>query len=290
MTEPVDNFPDMNGSGIEILLIEDDAADEMLIRNSLALPSRPTLRLDCEERLGTGLKRLSEREYDAVLLDLTLPDDPGLEAYLRVREVFPDLPVLVLTQPGGEGLGSKAVDLGAIDALTKDASLPDGLPRRLKYAVERHKLRQELKGLDMLDDLTGLYNRRGFVALATPVLKVARRMRTGVLLVVAAVEGDRWSAPAEEARAVRAAGNLLRDTFRDSDLTARVGRDDFAVLAVNATDGAIISRRLRDKLVEHNAQSARSVSLALEVGVWSVDPAARPDVGTWLSAARKTPN
>jgi GGDEF domain-containing protein len=125
------------------------------------------------------------------------------------------------------------------------------------------------------------------VALATPVLKVARRMRSGVILVVAAVEGDRWSAPAEEARAVRAAGNLLRDTFRDSDLAARVGRDDFAVLAVNASDGAIISRRLREKLAEHNL-GRNGHSLALDVGVWAVDPATRPDVGTWLTAARKT--
>lgn len=277
----------MNGAGIEVLLVEDDAADAKLVRDSIGASARPPIRLDWEERLDSAMKRLATRAYDALLLDLTLADDPGLEAYLRVRESFPELAVLVLTRPGGEGLGSKAVDLGAIDSLAKDSSLPEGLPRRLLYAVERHRLRAELQGLDMLDDLTGLYNRRGFVALATPVLKVARRMRSGVLLVVAAVEGDGWSAPAEEARAVRAAGNLLRDTFRDSDLAARVGRDDFAVLAVNANDGTIISRRLRDKLVEHNTANGRAgTSLALEVGVWSVDPAARPDVGHWLSSAK----
>jgi diguanylate cyclase (GGDEF)-like protein len=242
----------MSGIGIDVLLIEDDSDDAKRVQESLAASPRPPIRVDREERLDAGLRRLSERDYDAVLLALGLADDGGLDAYLRVRDAFPDVAVVVLTRSGNEVLGSKAVDLGASDALAKDASLADGLPRRLRYAVERHKLRLELKGLDMLDDLTGLYNRRGFVALATPVLKVARRMRSGVLLVVAAVEGDRWSAPAEEARAVRAAGNLLRDTFRDSDLAARVGRDDFAVLAVNANDGTIISQRLRDKLVEHN--------------------------------------
>lgn len=277
----------MNGAGIEILLIEDNADDAKLVRESVAAMVRAPMHLDCEERLDSGLKRLNERGYDALLLDLTLADDPGLDAFHRIRESFPDLAILVLARPGGEGLGSKAIELGALDSLVKDASLPEELPRRLKYAVERHRLRSELKGLDMLDDLTGLYNRRGFVALATPVLKVARRMRSGVLFVVAAVEGNRWSAPAEEARAVRAAGNILRDTFRDSDLAARVGRDDFAVLAVNATDGTIISRRLRDKLIEHNSQAVREgTSLALEVAVWSVDPAARPDVSHWLSSAK----
>ena len=278
----------MNATGLNVLLVEDDAGDARLVRSSLAAAAQAPFRLEWEERLDAGMKRLAEREYDALLLDLTLADDPGLGAYLRVREAYPDLAVLVLTATDHEILGSKAIDLGALDALVKDASLADGLPRRLKYAVERSTLRRELKGLDMLDDLTGLYNRRGFVAMATPVLKVARRMKSGVLLVVAAVEGDRWSAPAEEARAVREAGNLLRDTFRDSDLAARVGRDHFAVLAVNASDGGIISRRLKEKLVAHNSQNGRAgSSLALDVGVWALDPNSRPDVGSWLDTAKQ---
>ena len=278
----------MTAGPLEILLIESDAEEARIIRSSLGPAIRLPVRLDREEDLQGGLKRLSERRYDAVLLDLSLPEDPGIAAFLRVRDAFPDLAVLVLTRTGDEAVGFKAVDLGALDSLAKDESLAEGLPRRLKYAVERHRLRSELKGLDMLDDLTGLYNRRGFVALATPVLKVARRMKSGVLMVVAAVEGDHWSAPAEEARAVRAAGNLIRDTFRDSDLTARVDRDDFAVLALNTSDGQAISRRLRDKIADHNQQAARAgTALALDVGVWSVDTDARPDVSQWLSSARE---
>jgi len=281
----------MSAGALEVLLIEPDPEESRIIRSSLGPSIRMPVRIDREETLQAGLKRLSERRYDAVLLDLSLPEDPGLVAFLRLRDAFPDVAILVLAGPGDEAVGFKAVDLGALDTLAKDDSLAEGLPRRLKYAVERHRLRAELKGLDMLDDLTGLYNRRGFVALATPVLKVARRMKSGVLMVVAEVGGDHWSAPAEEVRAVRAAGNLIRDTFRDSDLTARVERDNFAVLAVNTTDGQAISRRLRDKLTDHNAQARHGgTALALDVGVWSIDTEARPDVGQWLSSAseRKT--
>jgi two-component system cell cycle response regulator len=278
----------MSAGALEVLLIEPDPEESRIIRSSLGPSIRMPVRIDREETLQAGLKRLSERRYDAVLLDLSLPEDPGLVAFLRLRDAFPDVAILVLAGPGDEAVGFKAVDLGALDTLAKDDSLAEGLPRRLKYAVERHRLRAELKGLDMLDDLTGLYNRRGFVALATPVLKVARRMKSGVLMVVAEVGGDHWSAPAEEVRAVRAAGNLIRDTFRDSDLTARVERDNFAVLAVNTTDGQAISRRLRDKLTDHNAQARHGgTALALDVGVWSIDTEARPDVGQWLSSARE---
>jgi diguanylate cyclase (GGDEF)-like protein len=278
----------MSAGAIEVLLVEADPEESRIIRSALGPSIRMPVRIDREETLQAGLKRLSERRYDAVLLDLSLPEDPGLVAFLRVRDAFPEVAILVLASPGEEAVGFKAVDLGALDTLTKDDSLAEGLPRRLKYAVDRQRLRAELKGLDMVDDLTGLYNRRGFVALATPVLKVARRMKSGVLMVVAEVGGDHWSAPAEEVRAVRAAGNLIRDTFRDSDLTARVDRDNFAVLAVNTTDGPAISRRLRDKLTDHNAHAAHAgTALALEVGVWSIDTEARPDVGQWLSSARE---
>src|SRR5688572_13848821 len=102
----------MNGGGIEVLLIEDNADDARLVRDSLAGSVRPSIRLDWEDRLDSGMRRLAERSYDALLLDLTLADDPGLEAYLRVRETFPDLAVVALNRPGGEILGSKAVDLG----------------------------------------------------------------------------------------------------------------------------------------------------------------------------------
>src|SRR5262245_34022560 len=116
----------MNGLEVEVLLVEDNTADASLIQDVLGASTRPQVRVDREERLDSGMKRLAERGYDAVLLDLGLPDDPGLEALLRVREAFPDVAVVVLTRPGNDAIGSKAVDLGAIDALSNDGTLTTG--------------------------------------------------------------------------------------------------------------------------------------------------------------------
>jgi len=273
----------MNETGLDVLLVENDRAEARRVREALGPASRIAFRLDVEEGLDSGLKRLGERPYHALLLGMALPDAPGIDAYLRVRRDHPDLAVVVLTSLGDENVGSMALDQGAVDALVKDASLAEGLPRRLRYAVERQRLRTELKGMDMLDEATGLYNRRGFVAMASPILRVARRMRTPVLLVVAGLESPRGSAVAE-----RAAGGLLRETFRDSDLAARLGPGEFAVLAVNANDGATISRRLQARLRDHNTLKGRdAVSLKLSVAVWSIDPAARADMAHWLAAAKK---
>lgn len=273
----------MNGSALEILLVESDPAEARRVREALGPASRIAFRVDVADRLDAGMKRLGERPYHALLLDMALPDARGVDAYLRVRRDFPDLAVVVLTSLEEENLGSMAVDQGAVDAFVKDGSLAEGLPRRLRYAVERQQLRTELKGMDMLDETTGLYNRRGFVAMATPILRVARRMRTPVLLVVATLEAPRKSVAAE-----RAAGGLLRETFRDSDLAARVGPGEFAVLAVNANDGATISRRLQAKLRDHNTLKGRdAVSLKMDVAVWTIDPSAQADMAHWLAAAKK---
>ncbi|HTF56600.1 MAG TPA: response regulator, partial [Planctomycetota bacterium] len=206
----------MNEPGLDVLLVEHDPAEARRVREALGPASRIAFRVEVADRLAAGMKRLGERPYHALLLDMALPDAPGVEAYLRVRQEHPDLAVIVLTSLGEESVGSSALDQGAVDALVKDASLAEGLPRRLRYAVEKQQLRTELKGMDMLDETTGLYNRRGFVAMATPILRVARRMRTPVLLVVATLEAPRESIAAE-----RAVGGLLRETFRDSDLAAR---------------------------------------------------------------------
>ncbi|HEY3227214.1 MAG TPA: response regulator [Planctomycetota bacterium] len=273
----------MNQPALDVLLVEHDPAEARRVREALGPASRIAFRVEWAEGLAAGMKRLGEHPYHALLLDMALPDARGVDAYLRVRRDFPDLAVVVLTALGEENLGAMALAQGAVDAFVKDGSLAEGLPRRLRYAVERQQLRTELKGMDMLDEATGLYNRRGFVALATPVLRVARRMRTPVLLVVATLEGSRGSASAG-----RAAGGLLRETFRDSDLAARVGPDEFAVLAVNANDGATISRRLREKLLDHNSRKGRdAVALQMDVAVWTLDPSARADMAHWLAAAKK---
>lgn len=273
----------MNDPGLDVLLIEHDPAEARRVREALGPASRIAFRVEVADRLAAGMKRLAERPYQALLLDMALPDARGVDAYLRVRRKHPDLAVVVLTSLGEENLGPLALDQGAVDAVVKDASLAEGLPRRLRYAVEKQQLRTELKGMDMLDEATGLYNRRGFTAMATPILRVARRMRTPVLLVVAALESPRGSLAAE-----RAAGGLLRETFRDSDLAARVGPDEFVVLAVNANDGTTISQRLQAKLSDHNTLKGReAVPLKMDVAVWSIDPAARADMAHWLAAAKK---
>jgi DNA-binding response OmpR family regulator len=76
--------------------------------------------------LEPGLAELTDREqtYDAVLLDLNLPDSTGLETVDRVVDADSDVAIVVLTSVGDQRLGTEAVDKGAQDFLIKDHVTP----------------------------------------------------------------------------------------------------------------------------------------------------------------------
>src|SRR6185503_2463346 len=123
----------MNEPALDVLVVENNPAEARRVREALGPASRIAFRVDVEDGLAAGMKRLGERPYHALLLAMALPDAPGVDAYLRVRRDHPDLAVVVLTSLGEENVGSLALDQGAVDALVKDASLAEGLPRRLRY-------------------------------------------------------------------------------------------------------------------------------------------------------------
>jgi diguanylate cyclase (GGDEF)-like protein len=141
-----------------------------------------------------------------------------------------------------------------------------------RHAVER------LRGEGFIDDLTQLYNRRGFVALVEHQLRVDRRAARGSVCLRIALEGlvdishRHGHAAGEEA--IAEAGQVLRDTFRASDVVARIGEDDFAVLAVEAPRERVeaIRRRLDEAVGARNARGARTWRLGLRVAAASAAP------------------
>jgi serine phosphatase RsbU (regulator of sigma subunit) len=122
---------------MRILLVEDDAGDALLVEDALA-EAAPTLAM---ERVLT-LAQARERVHDGiacVLLDLGLPDTQGLEGVRALRELAPDVAVVVLTGQNDELLGMQAVGAGAQDYLVKGQVEPEVLARALRYAIERRR-------------------------------------------------------------------------------------------------------------------------------------------------------
>jgi diguanylate cyclase (GGDEF)-like protein len=146
------------------------------------------------------------------------------------------------------------------------------LTRAIQCAAKQYMLQTELKNLVLVDELTSLYNRRGFHALADRQLKIASRAGRGLLLFFVDLDGlkqiNDWCGHAEGDHALQRTARILKKTFRDSDIVARLGGDEFAVLAVEASSRseARITVRLRRYLREAN-EGEQCSSLSLSVGI-----------------------
>ncbi len=134
-----------------------------------------------------------------------------------------------------------------------------------------------LRTMALIDDLTSLYNRRGFLRSGTRLLEAARRDRRGALLFFFDVDdlksiNDTGGHAAGDAILVQAS-QVLRSVFRNRDVVSRLGGDEFAVLA-SSTDPAgceVILGRFREALEASNAASSPPY-LSLSVGVARFDP------------------
>jgi len=137
---------------------------------------------------------------------------------------------------------------------------------------ERKHMEEELRALSLVDELTGLYNRRGFLTLAKQQTKIADRLGKDMLLIFADIDKMKLindtSGHKEGDRALIDTANILRKSLRDSDIIARVGGDEFAVLAMAACSehAEIIYGHLRDNIKSHNEKEDRPYKISLSVG------------------------
>ena len=141
------------------------------------------------------------------------------------------------------------------------------------------------------EELAGLYNRRGFSVLAEQQMRLSRRWDIGLLLLVLDIDGldavnQRFGRAAGD-RVLAETGQLLRDSFRDSDVKARVGGDEFAVMLAGAGEGTceVIDQRLTQNLERLNALREPDDAISLSGGVARWDPASSEGVSEVLSHA-----
>jgi diguanylate cyclase (GGDEF)-like protein len=157
--------------------------------------------------------------------------------------------------------------------------------------TERERAREHLAELSNRDELTTLYNRRGFVTLAEQWLRLAARTKRTPLLLFVDVNGmkpvnDRLGHAMGD-RMLRDTADLLRATFRDSDIVARLGGDEFVVLAVDAlpNHAALLQERLQRNIERFNQTVQRPFVVSMSVGVSVWDPAQPRSVAELLAEA-----
>jgi diguanylate cyclase (GGDEF)-like protein len=262
----------MEHTPIRVLMVEDSAPYALALQEYLASAAAERVEVVHVETMAAARPHLLEGGFDAVLLDLSLPDSRGLATVEHATSLNPRVPIIVLTGLDDETIGTEAVRKGAQDYLVKgnvDGAL---LVRSIRYTVERKRAEESIRALSLEDELTGLPNRRGFFTLAEQQLKVARRTKTGLFLLFADLDGlkttnDRFG-HAEGDRLIRDAARILRATFRDSDIVARIGGDEFVVLMIQTDEAAPAQflDRLAKEIEKRNAVEKES-PLSLSIGM-----------------------
>jgi two-component system, cell cycle response regulator len=258
-----------------ILLVEPDLAEARRLIGMLR--ERGTkFRLHRAPRLVEAKRHLWTKGADVALIDLSLPDAQGLAVVLEAQQAAPGVPLVALSGEADDSLAAQALQLGVQDVLVKSELNPVQLARALCYAIARQRAQAKLHSLSVIDELTGLHNRRGFIASAEQRLKLALRQGQHSTLVFIDVDdlkyvNDTFGHGAGD-HALKQVARLLRECFRESDVVARMGGDEFCAFLSDTSENSelLIQRRLAQLFEKHNAGSKSPYRLLVSVGTVEV--------------------
>jgi len=172
----------------------------------------------------------------------------------------------------------------------------------LGYLVnEREKLLKKVKeseekyrSLALIDELTGLYNRRGLFTLVEHYLKIVRRQKKAIFMLYADFDdlksiNDTWGHKEGDAALIETA-KILKMNYRDSDIIARISGDEFVVIPVGTERDCIdiVINRLQKALEIYNSQSNLGYKLSLSLGIASYNPEHPCSIEELLAQADKS--
>jgi CheY-like chemotaxis protein len=140
---------DDDGS-FRLLLVEDNPADVDLARERLSAASDYRFELTCVTHLRDAIDVLHGSRFDAVLLDLSLPDSSGLETLRKLRAVREDVAIVVFSGIATEELRRLALRAGAQDFIGKNEPTAVLLSRIMPSALERHRALEQHRQIEKL--------------------------------------------------------------------------------------------------------------------------------------------
>lgn len=203
--------------------------------------------------LENALQILNKQSFDLILVNLFLSDSQGVETFLEIYKMAPDAPILVVIDEGHETLAYDSISLGAQEFITHQEKDSHILAHLVRSALERNNQRLALRSLIFLDELTEIYNRRGFMTLAEQQLEIGKRLKKGCYLFLLDVDklkdiNDHFG-HAEGDIALIHTAQIIKNSFRSSDVLGRIGGDEFAVVAIG--DGEDYENNLLQNLYKN---------------------------------------
>ena len=269
-----------------VLIVDDDEGLLDMFQTALSIEG---YRCETAATVERALDLIKNVAFDILIADIRMPGMTGLELTERAKKIRPDMAVIVMTAYIEEFSYDSAIEVGASDFIKKPFTV-----RELIARIQHVKLQERLRSMSVTDELTDLYNRRGFFALAEQELKLANRLRKSVFLFYLDIDNlkdinDSYG-HLEGDMMILETANILRRTFRQSDTISRIGGDEFVVILNGAkqADCEIVSSRLQTNLEGFNKKLNRGYKLSMSVGIAFYNPEDPASIDELLSQADKS--
>ncbi len=288
---PAEQGPNPAHPLLSLLVIGSDAKLEAALCRPSTGAAAQSITVERAAGLEEARERAGTQHYDAVLLDLALADSGDMAVVRRLCSLAPDIPVIGVATARDEALARSVVRAGAQDCVFEEELDRDLLERSIIRAIERHRLLEEVRALSLTDELTGVYNRRGLFALAEQQLMLDARMGWQTGLLYADVDSMKQindtQGHAAGDQALRTVADAMRSVFRASDIVARVGGDEFAVVAAHASErfNDVLGTRFQQALVRKHRENGELYELSVSVGTAVCSPGSQGALTTLLTQA-----
>jgi len=173
---------------------------------------------------------------------------------------------------------NKHLEIKALPRRDRDNNII-GVVHIVRDITGQVRTEEQLRSLSLTDELTGLYNRRGFMTLASQQQKVAVRMKKGFYIVFADLDGlkniNDTLGHHEGCNALLSTASILRECFRESDIISRIGGDEFVVFSAESSGTGkeeAIYGRLTKKIDDFNAARTGGYTLSVSIGIVYCEP------------------
>ncbi len=281
---------------MKILIAEDETVSRRLLRTVLESWGHKVI--ETSDGIAAWEFLQQKETVEMAVLDLTMPGIDGIEVCRRVRKNQDSTPIyiILLTAQSGKQSVIRGLEAGADDYITKpfdhdelrarvnSGSRIIGLQKSLEQRVkelekalaELNTAQESLRNLSLTDELTGLYNRRGFFTLAEQHIKASLRSGNEISLIYSDMDGlkiiNDTFGHETGSEAIKQTANILQQTFRASDIIARIGGDEFVILESQIPSSGFGTgvKRLEDNISQFNKTGDFPFELSLSIGTTQI--------------------
>lgn len=249
------------------------AAEQILGWTEVELLGRGTHEIIHAQATASVFSEAEDSPLLAVMGSGTVSRDDNATWTRRNGTTFPASYSAAPIVTNGQVIGAVVAFRDMTEARAGGLALAQQTAELARSYSELEQLFTEVQALALTDELTALYNRRGFLTLASQQMKIAKRTKHTLSLIFIDLDGlkeinDRWGHQLGN-QALSATAHILTAAFRDSDIIARLGGDEFVVLVMDSgvQDLEKLLQRLQAQCARYNMQTHTPYQLSLSVGV-----------------------